>query len=140
MEIEIVKVKTQEYSTGIRADICKLQLCYNECLFIKAGELFKTKWNKQKETKQVSNYIYDNWIKNKNGWYEGFSIGDSSQSNAIESCHKVMKSFNLRVRAPTIKFMKGKGKEMVEEWSNERSNSLWFCLKLYFFDYQYYFI
>ncbi len=35
-----------------------------------------------------------------------------------------MKSFNLRMRAPTIKFMKGKGKEMIEEWSNERSDSL----------------
>jgi len=92
-----------------------LQLCYNECLFIKARELFKRKWNKLKETKRILNCFYDNWIKNQNDWYEGYSIGDPSQSNAIESSHKVMKSFNLRIRASTIKFMKGKGKKMIEE-------------------------
>jgi len=32
------------------------------------------------------------------------------------------KSFHLRERSPAVKFMKGKGREMIEEWSNERSH------------------
>ncbi len=59
------------------------------------------------------------------GWYEGYSILDGMkaiQSNAIESSHKEMKSFHLRERSPPVKFMKGKGREMIEEWSNERSH------------------
>ena len=61
------------------------------------------------------------WFFKKSGWFEGFSIGDPSTSNAIESLHKIMKKDTLHTRKPAIKFINTTGKELVEEWSNSRN-------------------
>ena len=63
-----------------------------------------------------------NFINKKQGWYEGYSIGDPSQTNGIEISHKGMKAFdNIKASTPCIKFMKGRGRNMLEEWSKQRS-------------------
>ena len=80
---ELAKIKDKEVRSQMRSDICKIQLSQNENLFLKATELFTRKWN-NKETEFV-NYFNENWCQTKNGWYEGYSVGDPSQSNAIES-------------------------------------------------------
>ncbi len=65
---------------------------------------------------------FKSFNEDKPGWYEGYSIGDPSQSNAIESSHKHIKVFeDIKSRTPCIKFMKGKGRNMIEEQSKLRS-------------------
>jgi hypothetical protein len=70
---------------------------------------------------QVDNflvYFKTNFVDSKFGWYECYSSGDPSQSNGIESSHKHFKCFEyIKERTPCIKFMKGKGRRLVEEWS-----------------------
>jgi hypothetical protein len=67
-------------------------------------------------------YIDKNFFRTKAGWYEGFAIGLPSHSNTIESSHKYMKAFeNIKERTPCIKFIKGTGLRMLEEWSKERA-------------------
>ena len=102
----------------MRSDICKIQLCYNEKQFNVATSLFILKWsNTDDSISAFLDYFDANWCKIKNDWYEEYSIGDPSQSNAIEASHKYMKTFrDLKSPHPCIKFMNGKGKELVEEW------------------------
>jgi len=73
---------------------------------------------------QVDEFIeyFKNFIEDKPGWFEGFSIGDPSQTNGLEGSHKDIKQFEgIKARSPTIKFLKGKGTHLVEEWSKVRS-------------------
>jgi len=83
------------------------------------------KWTKKKND-QVDDFLayFKSFNEDKPGWFEGYSIGDPSQSNAIESSHKHMKVFEeIKSRTPCIKFMKGKGRNMIEEWSKLRSST-----------------
>ena len=68
------------------------------------------------------NYFKNQWVLTKNGWFEGFQLGISSQSNAFESAHRHdIKSFgNVQQRSATKRFMNGDGQRVVEEWSLER--------------------
>ena len=101
-------------------DICNLQLCQSSIVFNKAIDLFSKKWLTKE--KAFIEYLTKNWVKAKHGWYEGYSVGDPSQSNTIESTHKHMKDFKgIKTRHPCIKFMKGKGKELLEECSKSRA-------------------
>jgi len=56
------------------------------------------------------------------GWYEGYCIRKSSQSNGLEGSHKDIKQFEgIKARSHTIKFLRSKGTHLVEEWYKIRS-------------------
>ena len=119
---ELTKIKNKVFRTQIRSDICNIQLSCNERIFKKLTQLFESKWrNKDNSCDDFMQYFQSNWVENKSGWYEGFSVGDPSTSNAIECSHKYMKKDTNHSRKPAIKFMHSVGKELVEEWSNARN-------------------
>ena len=124
MDIELNKLKDKNNKKNMRFDICKIQLSNSESIFKKSTELFEKKWlDLYPQSSDFIKYFNDNWVTKKNGWYEGYSIGDPSQSNSIESSHKDMKAFsNIKQRHPCIRFLHSKGKEMLEEWSKQRSD------------------
>jgi len=109
----------------LRVDIKNIQLSDNERIFNKSVELFLLKWSKANgQVDHFLVYLKKNFVDSKSGWYEGYSSGDPSQSNGIESSHKHFKCFeNIKERTPCIKFMKGKGRRLVEEWSLQRSST-----------------
>jgi len=109
----------------LRVDIKNIQLSDNERIFNKSVELFLLKWSKANgQVDHFLVYFKKNFVDSKSGWYEGYSSGDPSQSNGIESSHKHFKCFeNIKERTPCIKFMKGKGRRLVEEWSLQRSST-----------------
>jgi len=99
---------------AIRKDILSIQLSDSKPYFEHALKLFFIKC--------FLDYFKTNFVDNKGSWYEGYSAGEPSQINAIENSHRQMKAFEgIKSRTPCIKFMKGKCKDMLEEWSNQRS-------------------
>lgn len=71
---------------------------------------------------QFLQYFKSNFVENKSGWYEGFAPSILSQSNGIENSHKHFKKFeDIKERTPWFRFMKCKGKRLVEEWSKQRA-------------------
>lgn len=122
IDTELAKIKNKEQRERIRFDICNIQLSQSKAIFIKLNELFYLKWlNRENSITYFMSYYRDNWVNRKSGWYEGFSIGDPSTSNAIESHHKTIKKDTQHIRKPAIKFINTSGKELVEEWSNSRN-------------------
>jgi len=104
---------------AIRENIHKLQTRNSEPIFT------KVKWSNVNDEK-VNEFLeyFKDFNVSKSGWYEGYSLGDPSQTNGIESSHKHMKVFeDIKQRTPCIKFIKGKGKNMIEEQSKQRSSS-----------------
>ena len=119
---ELTKIKNKIFQGQLRLDILDIQLSRNKKMFLKLTELFELKWlNKSNSVDNFLLYFRKNWVLNNNGWYEGYSIGDPSTSNAIESSHKYIKKDTNRSRKPAIKFIHSTGKELVEEWSNARN-------------------
>lgn len=107
----------------MRVDILDIQLRNNEIIFNQAISLFHCKWSGLKND-QIDEFLvyFKKFNEDKPGWFEGYSIGDPSQSNAIEGHHKHIKVFeDIKTRSPCIKFINGKGKNLVEEWSKQRS-------------------
>lgn len=87
--------------------------------FLKLVDLFELKWkHKDNYVDNFLLYFITNWVRTNSGWYEGYSDGDPSTSNGIESSHKDMKADTNHCRKPAIKFIHKTGKELVEEWSN----------------------
>jgi len=124
IDAELSSVKNNTFRQQLRADIKNIQLSDNESIFIKSVELFLLNWSKAKDAQVDAFLVYfkTNFVDCKSGWYEGYSAGDPSHSNGIESSHKHFKCFeNIRERTPCIQFMKGKGRRMVKEWSLQRS-------------------
>ena len=59
---------------------------------------------------------------NHNYIMTGYATGVPSQSNGIENSHRQLKAFeDIKSRTPCIKFIKGKGISLLEEWSKIRS-------------------
>ena len=79
----------------MRNGILAIQLSNSEAIFRKSTELYLIKWLEvgDEQVTEFLNYFKQNFIDEKAGWYEGYSIGDPSQSNGIESSHKHLKSF-----------------------------------------------
>ena len=106
----------------MREEIRAIQTSDSPDIFHKAVELWCIE-RSGKDT-QVDEFIeyFKNFLTDKPGWFEGFSIGDPSQTNGLEGSHKDIKQFEgIKARSPTIKFLKGKGTHLVEEWSKVRS-------------------
>jgi hypothetical protein len=95
---------------AIRENIHKLQTRNSEPIFT------KVKWSNVNDEK-VNEFLeyFKDFNVSKSGWYEGYSLGDPSQTNGIESSHKHMKVFeDIKQRTPCIKFIKGKGKNILK--------------------------
>ena len=109
---ELSKVKCSDTRIRMRQDICNIQLSFTKKIFDKLASLFCSKW--QKINANNSTFIsgfYNDWCLNKNGWFEGYSLGDPSQSNSIESTHKHMKVTQQKARQPMIRFLHSQLKE-----------------------------
>lgn len=62
-------------------------------MFFKAVELFNEKW-KILNNHSINNFLeYFNfqWVTKLNGWYEGYSFGYPSTTNALEATNNVIK-------------------------------------------------
>ena len=122
IDIYLKPIKNEQSKIQIRYDICKIQLSINEGLFKKALELFFIKWRGDIQINNFLDYFENQWCLQNDGWYEGYSWGIPSHSNAIESTHKQMKAFELlRNRLAFNQFLNSMQTGLVYEWSMERN-------------------
>jgi len=122
IDAELTTVKDENFRAQLRVDIKNIQLSDSERIFDQSIKILFVKW--KGVNGQVDGFLdyFKIFIESKSGWYEGYSIGNPSHSNCIESSHKHFKCFeNIKERTPCIKFMEGKGRRLVEEWSLQRS-------------------
>ena len=106
---------------SIRFDIDRIQILISEFLFNQAVKLFEKKWESKKST-QISNflkYFIKRYGKKHVGWYEGFSAGIPSASNALESTHKQMKDHPGLTTKKTLRHFLGNiSSGLLDMWSN----------------------
>jgi len=87
---------------AIRKDIFDIQVSDSTNIFDRAICLFLMKW--KNDAAPFLAYFKKNFVECKAGLYEGYSVGEPSQTNGIESSHRwQMKSFNdIKSRTPCI--------------------------------------
>jgi hypothetical protein len=103
-------------------DIESLQLAQNERVFLKASNLFVTKWVKKQP--RFIEYFQNEWLATHNEWYEGVGHFTPSTKNGLEATNNVIKKENtLRERLPLSRF-KVLAFEIVEKWSKSYERGL----------------
>ena len=127
----LTHVKDLVVRREMREELRYIQTSYSPVIFNKACEL----WCLERSGKdpQVDDFItyFKEFLTTKPGWYEGYSGICPSQTNGLEGTHKDMKAFEgIKTRCPTIRFVRGKGKNLVEEWSKARSSNFGDIVKI----------
>jgi hypothetical protein len=69
-----------------------LQLSPNDQIFEKGKYLLCLKWGKECKVKEQLDEFFQEW---STGWHKGYSIGDPSQNNGLESNNRYLKEDEL---------------------------------------------
>jgi hypothetical protein len=105
-------------------DIDQLQLCRSEDEFIFACNLFFSKWRKETDNKSVNDfldYFKQNYIEQRDKWFEGAAVGYPKTNNGLEATNRHVKergTFRRKLPLPEFITMVNK---LVQNWSNERN-------------------
>ncbi|KAI2810354.1 hypothetical protein BLOT_001514 [Blomia tropicalis] len=113
----------KELKEKIQADIYKLQLATSPIIFQGASKYFLTKWRKYEEAQSFIKYFENEYLLQRNNWFEGAATGFPSTNNSLEATiSMIKKEFTLRERLPLDKFFKTAGL-IIKRWSQERNHA-----------------
>ena len=109
--------------SDIRNDISFMQLCSSEEEFEAWKKLWIKKWEKNETAAEFVTYFAEEYLHQRNGWYEGRAPGFHSTNNGLEATNNwVKKEATFRIRLPIAQFMQ-RMQSTVEGWSLQREPS-----------------
>ena len=96
LDKKVKAVNDANFRKLLMQDICNIQLADNSEIFMKAVELFKTKWA-AKNNITVDNFVFyfiHQWVDKNSNWFEGAYEGIPSHDNGIESTNRNIKDYH----------------------------------------------
>ncbi|OAF69042.1 hypothetical protein A3Q56_03209 [Intoshia linei] len=119
---KLKSVLNNEKRTCIRNDIHDLQLSPNLSNFKTACSLFLKKYENDEESRLFMTYFNEQWLTQKNSWYEGFSVHTSSTNNELKSINlQIKREGAFRERLPLDKFLSVIC-NIIKNWSQNKNH------------------
>lgn len=109
------EVPDEKERKKIKSDICTLQLCQSEDIFLKAAELFIKKYEVKYNT--FTMYFRQQHVNQFPNWYEGKAMFAPSTNNALESRNGKVKQLWTNHRRLPMNEMIVLVDKMINDWS-----------------------